>query len=57
MDQKAREVIGLSVAVILGFNIGDGNLRYRLKGDVWFLNTFLFMNVIYYLKLIEIHNT
>ena len=32
MQQTVREVIGLSVAVILGFNIGDGNLRDRLQG-------------------------
>ena len=28
--QRAREVMGLSVAVILGFNIGDGNIRDKL---------------------------
>ena len=30
VDQTVREVVGLSVAVILGINIGDGNLRDRL---------------------------
>ena len=30
LKQRAREVMGLSVAVILGFNIGDGNIRDKL---------------------------
>ena len=33
VDQTVREIVGLSVAVILGFNIGDGNIRDRLEGN------------------------
>ena len=32
LDQRMREMVGLSVAVVLGFNIGDGNIRDRLQG-------------------------
>ena len=33
-EQGARTVMGLSVAVVLGFNIGGGNLRSRIgAGD------------------------
>ena len=31
--QKAREVMSMSVAIVLGFNIGGGNIRDRLKSD------------------------
>ena len=34
VDQTVREIVGLSVAVILGFNIGDGNIRDRLEGNI-----------------------
>ena len=34
VDQTVREIVGLSVAVILGFNIGDGNIRDRLEDDI-----------------------
>ena len=34
VEQTVREIIGLSVAVILGFNIGDGNIRDRLEGII-----------------------
>ena len=30
--QKAREVMSMSVAIVLGFNIGGGNIRDRLHG-------------------------
>ena len=36
--QKAREVIGLSVAVVLGFNIGDGNIRDKLLQGKFIMN-------------------
>ena len=29
--QKAREVMGLCVALVLGFNIGGGNIRDSLR--------------------------
>ena len=29
-EQGARTVMGLSVAVVLGFNIGGGNIRNRI---------------------------
>ena len=29
-EQGARTVMGLSVAVVLGFNIGGGNIRSRI---------------------------
>ena len=33
-EQGARTVMGLSVAVVLGFNIGGGNIRSRIgAGD------------------------
>ena len=41
VHQTVREIIGLSVAVILGFNIGDGNLRDRLQGGQTFLRAVL----------------
>ena len=31
--RKAREVMSMSVAIVLGFNIGGGNIRDRLKSD------------------------
>ena len=30
--QHMREMVGLSVAVVLGFNIAGGNIRDRLEG-------------------------
>ena len=37
VDQTVREIVGLSVAVILGFNIGDGNIRDRLEGIIYII--------------------
>ena len=31
LKQRAWEVMALSLAVILGFNIGDGNIRDKLE--------------------------
>ena len=34
VDQTVREIVWLNVAVILGFDFGDGNIRDRLEGII-----------------------